>query len=55
MFNVAFWLFLGGNDVDLRRKEIKVEKLASSLMSPEAICFSSRLSVNCLLIIRHIS
>ena len=48
-------LFNGGNDVDLRRKEIKVEKLASSLMSPEAICFSGRLAVNCLLIVLHIS
>ena len=48
-------LFYGGNDVDLRKKEIKVEKLASSLMSPEAICFSGRLSVNCLHIILQIS
>ena len=47
--------FFGGNDVDLRRKEIRVEKLASSLMSPEALCFSGGLSVNCLLIILYIS
>ena len=37
------------------RNMIRVEKLASSLMSPEAICFSGRLSVNCLLIVLHIS
>ena len=27
MFNVAFWSFLGGNDVELRRKSIRVGKV----------------------------
>ena len=32
LFTGAFHLFSGGNDTDLRGKEIRVEKLASSLL-----------------------
>ena len=48
-------MFFGGNDTDLRRKEIRVGKIASSLMSPEALWSGGGLSVNCLLIIHYIS